>query len=184
MIFLFIFLAIIILPLILVITTYNSLQRKKVAVDEGWSSLGTVLQQRNDLIPNLVETVKGYAKHESTTLTEVTKWRNQSASSHSPEEQNVAQYGFQRAMANVFAIAENYPQLKADAQFMQLQLQLTDIEEKLNSTRRIYNSNVKDYNTQLVVFPANMIAGHFNLKAAVFFEEEEQAKANPKVSFN
>ncbi len=184
MIFLFIFLAIIILPIVLVITTYNNLQRKKVSVDEGWSDIGTVLQQRNDLIPNLVETVKGYASHENSTLSEVTKWRNQSASVHTPEEQNIAQFGLQKAMANIHAVAENYPQLKADTQFIQLQNQLSAIEEKLNLARRNYNGNVKAFNTQLVIFPSNMIAGFYNLKSATFFEEEQQAKMNPKVNFN
>ena len=166
------------------ISTYNGFIRKRIMVKEGWSGIGTCLQQRNDLIPNLVETVKGYAKHEQKTLEEVIKWRNQSVSAATPEQQEKAQEGLNKAMMNVMALSEQYPDLKANTNFLQLQTDLTAIEEKVNLARRYYNGTVRDYNTALGIFPSNILAGMFNFGPEVFFQEEESAKAVPKVNFN
>ena len=184
MIFIFIFLALLILPVIFIAGVYNRLQRGRVRIEETWSGIGTTLQQRNDLIPNLVETVKGYAKHESETLNEITRWRNQSVAATSPDQQNALQPGLGRALGNVFAVAENYPDLKADSHFMSLQSELAALEEKINNARGVYNRAASDYNAQLAVFPNNMIAGFFTMKPAAFFAEEEAARTVPKVKFN
>ncbi len=184
MIFLFLFIAILVLPMIYMITLYNSLQRSKIKTDESWSGIGIQLQQRNDLIPNLVETVKGYAAHESTTLNEVIRWRNQSAQASTTEEQNQAQSGLNRAMMNVMAVSENYPQLKADQHFQQLQSQLGSLEEKIQASRSQYNLDARKYNSQLVVFPGNMVANFLQLKPVVFFAEDEKSRTAPRVSFN
>lgn len=184
MIFLTLFIAILVLPVIYMISLYNNLQRSKVKTDESWSGIGIQLQQRNDLIPNLVETVKGYASHESSTLNEVIKWRNQSAQATTTEEQNQAQSGLNRAMMNVMAVSENYPQLKADQHFLQLQSQLGSIEGKIQLSRSKYNLDARSYNAQLVVFPGNMVANIFQLKPVVFFAEDEKSRTAPKVNFN
>lgn len=183
MIYFIIFIAIIFIPVFLGVGIYNNLQRKKILVSEGWSSIGASLQQRNDLIPNLVETVEGYAQHENSTLNEVTKWRNQSAAAKTPGEQNEIQTEFQKAIVNVMAVSENYPQLKADVQFQQLQTQLATIEEKIKTARENYNIAVREYNSQIVVFPGNIVAGYFNMTASEFFVEEEHSRTVPRVSF-
>ncbi len=184
MIFLFLFIAILLLPFIFTITLYNSLQKSKIKTDESWSGIGIQLQQRNDLIPNLVETVKGYASHESATLNEVIKWRNQSAQASTPAEQNQVESALNRAMVNVMAVSENYPNLKADQHFQQLQSQLGTIEEKIQLSRSKYNLDARSYNSKLVVFPGNMVANFFQLKPVVFFAEDEKSRTAPKVSFN
>ena len=184
MIYVIIFLAFLILPVVYIISIYNNLQRGKVKTDEAWSGIGVMLQQRNDLIPNLVETVKGYAAHESSTLSEVTRWRNQSAQATTTEQQILAQSGLNKAVMNVLAVSENYPDLKADRNFQHLQSELSSLEEKIQSSRGRYNLEAKNYNAQLVVFPGNMVAGFFQVKPVVFFTEEEKSRTAPKVSFN
>lgn len=167
-----------------VIKTYNELVKGRITVQEGFSGVGTTLQQRNDLIPNLVETVKGYAGHENKTLVEVIKWRNQSAAATTPEEQNAASAGLNKALINVLSLAESYPELKADKNFQQLQDQLTEMEDKINHARRYYNGTVREYNQDIAVFPKNIISGMFGFKPAVFFAEDETARTAPKVSFS
>jgi LemA protein len=135
------------------ITIYNQLIRGRIRVQEGLSTVGACLQQRNDLIPNLVETVKGYAGHENKTLTEVVKWRNQSAAATSVEEQNTATKGLNQAMLNMMAITEAYPDLKADTHFRELMSQLAETENKINDARRYYNGTVRNYNEDAAVFP-------------------------------
>jgi LemA protein len=183
MIFLLIFLAFLILPVIYAISLHNSIQRSKIKTDESRSGIGVQLQQRNDIIPNLVETVKGYASHESSTLNDVIKWRNQSANARTFVEQNQAETGLSRAMMNIMAVSENYPNLKADVHFQQLQSQLSILEEKIQLSRDRYNSEARNYNSQLVVFPGNMVANFFNLKPVDFFIEEAESHKVPKVSF-
>lgn len=165
------------------IKIYNELAKERILTQEGASSVGTCLQQRNDLIPNLVETVKGYAGHENKTLVDVIKWRNQSAGATTVEEQNAASGGLKQALMNMLSITESYPELKADAQFQQLMAQLSQLEEKINDARRYYNGTVREYNQSLAVFPKNIVGGSFGFKPAVFFAEDEGAKVAPKVSF-
>jgi LemA protein len=165
------------------ISVYNKLVKKRILVQEGLSGVGACLQQRNDLIPNLVETVKGYAGHENKTLTEVVKWRNQSAAATTVEEQNTATKGLNQAMMNMMVVTEAYPELKADTQFRELMTQLAAIEDKINDARRYYNGTVRVYNQDIGVFPQNIVAGRFGFKPAVFFEEDTTAKVAPKVKF-
>ena len=165
------------------IKIYNELAKERILTQEGASGVGTCLQQRNDLIPNLVETVKGYAGHENQTLIEVTKWRNQSAAATTVEEQNAASGGLKQALINLLSVAENYPELKTDAQFQQLMGQLSQLEEKINDARRYYNGTVREYNQSLAVFPKNIVGGSFGFKPAVFFAEDAEAKVAPKVKF-
>ncbi|MFZ1786114.1 MAG: LemA family protein [Ferruginibacter sp.] len=173
----------VILLIFAIINIYNQLAKQRILTQEGASGVGTCLQQRNDLIPNLVETVKGYAGHENKTLVEVIKWRNQSAGASTVEEQNAASGGLKQALINLLSLTENYPELKADTQFQQLMAELGRLEEKINDARRYYNGTVREYNQSLAVFPKNIVGGSFGFKPAVFFAEEEGAKVVPKVNF-
>ncbi len=174
---------VIVLMMLLLVFLYNKLTRLRILVREGWSGIGTFLQQRNDLIPNLVETVKGYSLHESSTLTEVVKWRNKSMQAGTPAEQIEATNGMNRALVDFFALAEQYPDLKASQNFINLQNDLTEMETKLNQSRRYYNGTVRNYNQSVATFPGNIVAGIFGFREEVFFEEEPTATAVPKVSF-
>lgn len=165
------------------IGVFNELTKERILVQEGLSGVGTYIQQRNDLIPNLVEIVKGYASHENETLAEVIKWRNQSVSAQTPEAQSQASAGLQKALVNVMALTENYPELKADRNFMQLQADLKDMEEKINYARRYYNGTVREYNQSIAVFPKNLVASTFNFEAFHFFTEEPAASAAPAIRF-
>lgn len=174
---------VIILIIMALVSIYNQLVKKRILTKEGYSGIGVCLQQRNDLIPNLVETVKGYAGHENKTLTEVVKWRNQSAAANSIDEQNVATKGLKQAMVNLLAVVENYPELKADAHFLELMQELSRIEDKLNDSRRYYNGTVREYNQTIEVFPKNIVAGMFHFQTAAFFAEDVEAKKAPNVTF-
>lgn len=178
-----IILIIVILLIIGLVTVFNQLAKQRILTQEGFSGIGANLQQRNDLIPNLVETVKGYAGHENQTLTEVTKWRNQSVAATTVEEQNQASGGLKQSLVNLLAITENYPELKADGHFRELMTQLAAIEDKINDSRRYYNGTVREYNQSVAVFPKNMIASVFGYKPAVFFAEDVEARVTPKVKF-
>ncbi len=168
---------------LLLIYFYNRLTRLRILTREGWSGIGTFLQQRSDMIPNLVETVKGYALHESSTLAEVVKWRNKSISASTPSEQMEASNGMNRALVDFFAVAEQYPDLKANENFLSLQQDLRDMEGKLNQGRRYYNGTVRNYNQAVSTFPGNIVAGIFGFREEKFFEEDAAATAVPKVSF-
>lgn len=166
------------------ISIYNQLTKERVMVQEGLSGIGTCLQQRNDLIPNLVETVKGYAGHENKTLVEVIKWRNQSAGATTVDEQSAAQQGLNKALLNFMSLTENYPELKANENFLRLQTELAAQEEKISYARRYYNGSVRAYNQSMAVFPKNVVGNMFGFQASAFFAEEEGAKIAPKVSFS
>jgi len=174
---------VIVLLIIFFIAIYNNLTKKRILVREGWSGIGTFLQQRNDLIPNLVETVKGYAVHESNTLQEVVKWRNKAVAATSNTEKMEASNKMNEALVDFFAVAEQYPDLKANQNFLSLQSDLKEMEVGLNQSRRYYNGAVRDYNQAMSVFPNNMIAGMFGFTAEPFFQEEPTAGGVPKVSF-
>jgi LemA protein len=175
---------VVVLLIIFFIAIYNNLTRKRILVREGWSGIGTFLQQRNDMIPNLVETVKGYALHESTTLQEVVKWRNKSVAATSNAEKMDASNKMNQALVDFFAVAEQYPDLKANTNFLSLQSDLKEMEVSLNQSRRYYNGAVRDYNQAISVFPNNMLAGMFGFSSEPFFQEEAGAGAVPKVSFS
>lgn len=171
--------------IIALISIFNELVKKRILTQEGASGIGACLQQRNDLIPNLVETVKGYAGHENKTLTEVVKWRNRSvAAGDNMEEQSAASKELNQAMLNLVAITEDYPALKADTHFLELMQQLSAIEDKINDSRRYYNGTVREYNQSLAVFPKNIVAGAFGYKPAAFFAEDATAKVAPNVKFD
>jgi LemA protein len=181
---LIIILVIIVVLIIFFISVYNRLTRLRILVKEGWSGIGTFLQQRNDVIPNLVETVKGYALHESSTLQEVVKLRNIAVNATTPAEQMAANNNVNKALGQFFALAEQYPDLKANTNFLSLQADLSEMETKINQSRRYYNGTVRDYNQSVAVFPSNLVAGMFGFRAEPFFEEEAGSRMVPKVSFN
>lgn len=174
---------VVLLIIFAIISIFNKLAKERILTQEGASGVGTCLQERNDLIPNLVETVKGYAGHENNTLIEVTKWRNQSAAATTVDEQNAASKGLQQSLINMLSLTENYPELKADIHFQELMSQLARIEGKINDARRYYNGTVREYNQHIIVFPKNIIAGSFGFKPAAFFAEDAEAKIVPKVNF-
>lgn len=168
-----------------VVGVYNSLIQLKNKVDEGWADIETQLKRRYDLIPNMVETVKGYAKHESKTLEAVTQARNMAMSAKNPEEKMQAENALTGTLKTLFAVAENYPDLKANQNFMELQATLKEIEEKLQLSRRYYNATVRDFNTKVEIFPNNIVAGIFHFDRRDFFEiENAEERENVKVSFN
>lgn len=175
---------VVVLLIFFFIAIYNNLTKKRILVREGWSGIGTFLQQRNDMIPNLVETVKGYAVHESKTLQEVVKWRNRSVSATTNTEKMEASNKMNQALVDFFAVAEQYPDLKANANFLSLQADLKEMEVSLNQSRRYYNGAVRDYNQSVGVFPNNMVAGMFGFTPEPFFQEEAGAAGVPKVSFS
>lgn len=168
-----------------VIGVYNSLIQLKNKVDEGWADIETQLKRRYDLIPNMVETVKGYAKHESKTLEAVTQARNMAMSTTDPGDKIKAENALTGALKTLFAVAENYPDLKANQNFMDLQATLKEVEEKLQLSRRYYNATVRDFNTKIEIFPNNIIAGIFSFVRRKFFEiENAEERENVKVSFS
>ena len=174
----------VVLTLALIIALiYNNLTKKRILVREGWSGIGTYLQQRSDLIPNLVESVKGYSLHESTTLAEVIKWRNRGLDARSTADKMDADKGMNKALVEFFSLAEQYPDLKANTNFIQLQESLKEMEVVLNQSRRYYNGTVRSYNQAIAVFPNNLIAAMFSFTPETFFQEETSAKELPKVSF-
>ncbi|HNX26243.1 MAG TPA: LemA family protein [Phycisphaerae bacterium] len=153
------------------IGTYNSFVRLKQQCRESWSGIETELKRRYNLIPNLVETVKGYAAHERQTLEMVIEARNRAAANNgTPAQQAKDENLFINALGNLFALAENYPQLKASENFLSLQKELTNTEDRIQAARRFYNANVRDINTRIAVFPSNMIAGLFSFQPEEFFE--------------
>jgi len=164
---------------------YNALVRRRNHVDESWADIETELKRRYNLIPNLVETVKGYAKHESETLESVIAARNAAASPHSsPEAQAKDENILSGALRQLFAVAEAYPDLKANTNFLELQQELANTEDRIQRSRRFYNANVRDLNTRIEVFPSNVIAGMFGFDKREYFEIEDEAQREaPKVDF-
>ncbi|PWB38528.1 MAG: hypothetical protein C3F02_03320 [Parcubacteria group bacterium] len=166
------------------IGVYNSLIRLRNRVDEAWSDIDVQLKRRYDLIPNLVESVKGYLKHEAGVLTKVTEARNMAMNAQGPAAKSKAEDALSSTLKSLFAVSENYPDLKASQNFLQLQDEISDTENKIQASRRFYNGQVRDFNTKLEVFPNNMLAGAMNFKSREFFEIADLAqKENVKVSF-
>lgn len=160
--------------------TYNGLVKTNVRVEEAWSDITVQLKRRMDLIPNLVETVKGYAKHEAETLEKVVKERS-NAIGGSVEETAQTENMLSGALKSLFAVAESYPDLKANQNFLQLQDELVDTEDKIQASRRFYNGSVRDLNTKVQVFPTNIFAGMLGFKKREFFEVADQAAAEKPV---
>ena len=165
------------------IVMYNGLIRLKNRVDEAWSDIDVQLKRRYDLIPNLVNTVKGYAAHEKELFEKVTEARARAMGAGSTADKAVAENELSGTLKSLFAIAENYPDLKANQNFLELQRELTDTEDKVMASRRFYNANVRDFNTKLQTFPTNTFAGMLNFKEREFFEAAEGEKGNVKVEF-
>lgn len=162
---------------------YNSLVTSRIQVKEAWSGIDVQLKRRADLIPNLVETVKGYAKHEKELFENVTKARSSLLSAKSPEDANRANNMLTDALKSIFAIAENYPQLKANENFKELQRQLEDTEDKVAYARQFYNTNVLDYNTKIQVFPNVLVASNLGFAKEEFFGVTDEEKKEIKVKF-
>ncbi|PIV46065.1 hypothetical protein COW09_02290 [bacterium (Candidatus Moisslbacteria) CG12_big_fil_rev_8_21_14_0_65_36_11] len=166
------------------IAIYNGLISLRNRVEEAWSDIEVQLKRRHDLIPNLIETVKGYAAHEKGVFEEVTEARARALSATTPAEAGAAERGLAGALKTLFAVAENYPTLRASENFQKLQEELSDTENKIQAARRFYNGNVRDFNIKQETFPSNLVASTFNFKKAEFFEiEKEEEKEAPKVSF-
>jgi LemA protein len=167
------------------VATYNGLVRKNNLVREGWSGVEAQLKRRADLIPNLVETVKGYAAHERATLDSVTAARTRSTQAGSVAERANAERALTAAIGNVMAVAESYPDLKASQNFISLQGDLSQVEEDIQLARRYYNGTVRELNINIQSFPSNLIAGPFGFKLAEFFEiENDGDRQVPKLSLS
>lgn len=178
-----ILIVIVVLIVLFVINTYNTLVGLRNKVKDQWAQIDVQLKRRFDLIPNLVETVKGYAKHESGTLEAVVKARNTYLSANTPEAQMKADGELTQAITKLFALTEAYPELKANENFKQLQSELTSTEDKISYARQFYNDIVMKYNNKIEMFPSNIVAGMFNFKTQAFFEVNEEERQNVKVQF-
>ena len=184
---LLIILGVIVLLVIFVIVLYNRLVALRQTVSQAWSDISVQLKQRHDLIPNLVETVKGYTSHEAKTLEAVTAARNAAVSADGPAASAQAENLLTGALRQLFALSEAYPDLKANQNFLSLQSELSDIENKVAASRRFFNNAVQEYNTAIEQFPAVLIARQFGFEAREFFEladdEAEAVQAPPEVKF-
>jgi LemA protein len=185
---LWIIIAVVVVLVLLVlwaVSLYNRLVRLRVEVQQGWAIIDVQLRRRFDLIPNLIETVKGYASHERGVFEAVTKARTSAMSAHGPAEAGTSNNMLTQALGGLFAVAENYPDLKASSNFLQLQTELATVEETLAAARRYYNSTVARYNATQVTVPSVFIAKMGDFSPAEFFEEEDEAvRTAPKVSFD
>lgn len=168
---------------ILIVGLYNSVISLKNKCDEAWSDIDTQLKRRYDLIPNLVETVKGYAGHEASTLEKITALRSQAMQAQGMEDKEKAENMLSGALKSLFAVAESYPELKANQNFLDLQNKLAEVEDNLQLSRRYYNAVVRDFNTKIQVFPNNFLAQILGFTARVFFEASGAEKENVKVDF-
>lgn len=163
-----------------VVATYNGLVTLRNRVEEAWSDITVQLKRRTDLIPNLVNSVKGYATHEKEVFEKVTEARSAIMDAKGVKDTAEAENMLEGALKSLFAVAEAYPDLKANQNFMQLQQELVDTEDKIQASRRFYNGGVRDLNTKIQTFPANIVAGMFNFQAKEFFEVEDRASVeNP-----
>ena len=166
------------------VSIYNRLVKLRNLVQEAWSSIDVMIKKRHDLIPNLVETVKGYATHERETLENVTRARNLAVGADSVEGKEIAEKNLNQAMMNLFAVAEQYPDLKANANFQQLQAELSSIENDIEKSRRYYNGTVRENNTLVESFPSNIVANMYKFEKSKFFELDNIAEREvPNVKF-
>ena len=184
MLLMYLLFAIVLLTALWLIFIYNKLIRNRNLVAEAWSGIDVQLKRRANLIPNLIETVKGYMKHEKTLLTEVTKLRSESMQTKDISRQSQVENALSRSLGNLFAVAENYPDLKANQNFLDLQSQLGNVEDQLQLARRYYNGTVRNLNILIESFPSNYVAQTFRFSPASFFEvDDENERAVPSVSF-
>jgi LemA protein len=181
---LLIILVVLVVVIGMVIAIYNGLVGLRVRADNAWSDIDVQLKRRHDLIPNLVETVKGYAAHEKGTFENVAKFRSQAMQASGPAERAAAEGQLTMALKSLFAVAEQYPQLRASEQFQSLQGSLNEVENSLQESRRYYNAVVRDLNTKIATFPSNIIAGMFSFQPRQFFEVDAAAEREvPAVKF-
>ena len=167
-----------------IVKIYNGLIKLKVRTNEAWSDIDVQLKRRYDLIPNLINTVKGYAVHERELFENVTKARANAMNAQNPEEKAGAENMLTGALKSLFAVSENYPDLKANENFLELQRELSDTENKIQASRRFYNGNVRDLNTRIQIFPDSIIANMLKIGKREFFEiEDKKEKEVPKVEF-
>ena len=176
-------LIIVVIIVFYVMSTYNGFVVARNKVKDQFSQIDVQLKRRFDLIPNLVETVKGYAKHESETLEKVIQARNNYASAKNEADKLQASKELSSGIANIFALAESYPDLKANTNFVELQNQLKDVEEKISYARQFYNDSVIMYNNIVEMFPSNLLASIFGFKKEAFFEADEKERENVQVKF-
>src|SRR6204780_1310718 len=174
-----IFLVILVVIAVALVGSYNSLGQLRVRCDSAWSDIDVQLKRRHDLIPNLVETVKGYATHEKGTFENIAKFRSQAMQATTPEGKAVAENQLTGALKSLFAVAENYPELKASEQFTQLQGSLSETEDSIQNARRYYNAVVRDLNKKIQVFTKNVLAGMFSFQPRQFFETTDAADREP-----
>jgi LemA protein len=178
-----ILLIIIVVIVLWLVVTYNGLITLKNRVDEAWSDIDVQLKRRYDLIPNLVNTVKGYAAHEKEVFEKVTEARSQAMNAGTPADKAQAENALSNTLKSLFAVAEAYPDLKANQNFLELQRELTDTEDKIQAARRFYNGNARDFNIKIEVFPNNLIANTLHFTKRDFFEAGEGEKEPVKVEF-
>ncbi|MFZ5516836.1 MAG: LemA family protein [Candidatus Zhuqueibacterota bacterium] len=180
----YIILGLIVLVIFWAISVYNNLVRKKNLVAEGWSGVDVQLKRRTDLVPNLIESVKGYMQHEKNLLTEITTLRTKSIKTDDKDARAQVESSLSRSLTNLFAVAENYPNLKANETFLDLQRQMGEIEDHLQMARRYYNGAVRDFNILIETFPQKLVAQRFQFKQENFFQlDNESERAAPKVQF-
>ncbi len=178
-----IILALVVLVVLYIISTYNTLVNLRNKVKDQWAQIEVLLKRRADLIPNLVETVKGYAGHEKATLEGVITARNKAISATTPIEEMKASGELTQALSRLLALTEAYPELKANTNFMDLQTNLKDTEDKISFGRQFYNDTVLKYKNKIEMFPSNIVAGLFGFKSEPFFEASDADKEVPKVQF-
>ena len=177
------FAALTVVVVIFIVVAYNGLIRLRVQSDSAWADVDVQLKRRHDLIPNLVETVKGYAAHESSTFEKVTEARVQALSARNPAARGQAEEALTSALRGLFAVAENYPQLRAVQNFTQLQTQISEIEDQIQLARRYYNAVVRDLNIRIAQFPTNLVASLYSFRQREFFEMAASERESPEVRF-
>jgi LemA protein len=184
MVGLWIVVAVIVVAGLMLMGMYNGLVQLKVRGDSSWSDIDVQLKRRHDLIPNIVETVKGYAAHEKGTFENIARYRSQAIAASTPAEKGPAEAQLTQAMRGLYAVAENYPQLQANQNFLSLQNTLSQVEDNIQNARRYYNAVVRDFNTRVQSFPTNILAGMFGFSPRQFFEMETAAdRENVAVKF-
>ena len=180
-----IILLVVALIIVFIISTYNGLVRSKIKVDNAWSQIDVQLQRRFDLIPNFFETVKGYMTHEQETFEKIAKLRTSWANASSISDKAALDNQLSETLKTIMAVSENYPELKANQNFMQLSQELKNTEDKISFSRQFYNDAATMYNTKIQVFPSNIIAGMFNFTSRSLFQtENDEARKNVKVDFS
>src|SRR6516164_3095677 len=175
---------VVVVLLLVLVGMYNGLVRKRNRAENAWAQVDVQLKRRHDLIPNLVETVKGYAAHERGTFDEVTQARTAAQQAQGPQAQGAAENVLTQALGRLFAVAENYPQLRATENFQQLQAQLSETEQNIAIARQVYNDTVLTYDNALETVPSSIIAGIFNFRPREYFQADEGDRAVPQVSFD